>query len=259
MSLRAVTPVVITYNEEANLGRTLDSLGWAERVVVLDSGSTDRTEAIARAHPGVELITRPFDNYRNQWNFGIAHAGAGADYVLALDADMAVPERFVAELERAFLPGGFDGGLVSFAYRYHGHPLTGSLCPPQLRLFRPSHVRVEQPGHNHHFEVDGRIYRFEEPVAHDDRKPIDRWLSSQIGYSRLESERARTGGRARDWLRRLAVMPPLAVGLAYVRAGGPLRGAAALRYAYERGVAEAIIALRLLDAKLKHSSRDGEP
>ena len=79
-------------------------------------------------------------------------------------------------------------------------------------------------------------------------KSIERWAHSQIGYSRHEQERmARAGGAAfKDRLRRAGLMPLAAGALAYARAGGPLRGGAALRYAYERVVFECLLAMRLL-------------
>src|SRR5713226_37901 len=56
-TLKQITPVVLTFDEEANLRRNLDSLQWAERVVILDSGSTDATEAIAHSYANVTWHT----------------------------------------------------------------------------------------------------------------------------------------------------------------------------------------------------------
>jgi hypothetical protein len=137
---------------------------------------------------------------------------------------------------------------LPFEYRIFGRPLLGSLLGPQLRLFRREAVRVVQEGHGHKFEVDGEVHRFRAPLIHDDRKALERWVGSQIGYSRHEQERrTRSGGRSlKDRLRRAGVMPVLAGALAYARAGGPLRGGAALCYAYERVVFECLLAMRLL-------------
>ena len=61
--LDVITPVILTYNEAPNIGRTLSKLSWAKRMVVIDSGSTDATLEIVRATPRTEVIYRPFDNF----------------------------------------------------------------------------------------------------------------------------------------------------------------------------------------------------
>src|SRR5262245_59510618 len=104
-----VTPLVLTYNEEPNIARTLDSLQWASRVVVLDSGSTDQTESIARSYANVSWIVRKFDNHRAQWEYGILETNIATTFVLALDADMQVPANLLLEIEEQFLPGNFAG------------------------------------------------------------------------------------------------------------------------------------------------------
>src|SRR5215217_7735082 len=80
-----ITPVIITYNEAANIARTLGRLVWARRIVVVDSGSTDETLEIIRSYPQTELINRPFDDFASQCNFAIAQVTT--TWVLSLDAD----------------------------------------------------------------------------------------------------------------------------------------------------------------------------
>src|SRR6266536_39812 len=252
-SLKQVTPVVLTYNEEPNIGRTLESLRWATEVVVLDSESTDETEAIAAGFPNVNWLVRPFDAHVTQWQFAIRQTGISSEYVLALDADMQVPDKFLQELENDFPWGRAAGGMVPFEYRYHGRKLASSLCPPQLRLFQRDKVKISQPDHTQCFSVTGETYKFRNKLIHDDRKPIERWVGSQLAYQRLNEKGLSNGGRhrLRDQLRRAGLMPPIIGALAYLRAGGPFRGAAAARYAYERAVAEGLLAIRLMDARLK--------
>src|SRR5438094_9040265 len=233
----SVTPLVLTYNEEPNIARTLDSLRWAERVVVLDSHSTDATESIDRSFPNVDCQVRTFDCHRTQWEYGIHHADIRSDFVLALDADMSVPAAFVEEMKESFLDGKYAGAITPFEFRILGRPLAGSIYPAQLRVFRRDVIAVSQQGHTQEFTMKNpAIYRFKTALIHDDRKALERWVSSQASDSALEAKRITAGCayRWRDRLRELGVMPILAGGLAYIRAGGPLRGAAAARYAYER-------------------------
>src|SRR5258707_820508 len=102
-SLKQITPVVLTYDEEANLRRNLDSLHWAQRVVIVDSGSTDATAAIARSYANVSWRTRPFDSFRAQWEHAVHQTGINTEYVLALDCDMEVSARLLEEIASAFL------------------------------------------------------------------------------------------------------------------------------------------------------------
>src|SRR5690349_7754413 len=136
-----VTPVILTYNEEPNLRRTLESLAWAARVVVLDSGSTDATEGIAKSFANVDWHVRPFDTHLAQWRHGIYGTGIMSDFVLALDADMSVPQPFVDEMTLWIREQKYDGAMTPFEYRILGHALTGSLYPAQLRLFKANTVR----------------------------------------------------------------------------------------------------------------------
>ena len=74
--LEQITPVLLTYNEEENIGRTLGQLGWASDVVVVDSYSTDNTVEIARSRIQVRLFQRTFDTHAQQWNFAVQNSGA---------------------------------------------------------------------------------------------------------------------------------------------------------------------------------------
>lgn len=243
-----VTVALLTWNEEANIGRTLASLSWAQRIVIVDSGSTDATEAIARRFPNVTWHVRSFDNFGGQWTHAFRHTGITTEYVLALDADMSVSRAFVEELRDVFLPGGFDGGIVRFVYQVDGQSLRGSLYPPQLRIFRPGEVLASQTGHNHEFTLTGRFYRFRSPAHHDDRKALERWTNAQLTYSRQERDRI-LGGEGRGWkdrLRRRGLAPLIVGPYAYFKAGGPFGGAGAVRYALERTTFEALLAMRFL-------------
>src|SRR5690348_5035197 len=88
--LEYITPVILTYNEEANIERTLSALRWAQRIVVVDSGSTDSTLAILAKDPGITVFSRRFDTHGQQWKFAISETDIRTDWVLRLDADYFV-------------------------------------------------------------------------------------------------------------------------------------------------------------------------
>src|SRR4051794_1241401 len=94
--LDRITPLVLTRDEEANIGRTLAQLAWAREVVVVDSVSTDDTVKIARTFANVRVVSRAFDAHDVQWRFGVAQVST--PWVLTLDADYVVPETFISEM-----------------------------------------------------------------------------------------------------------------------------------------------------------------
>jgi glycosyltransferase involved in cell wall biosynthesis len=255
-SLARVTPVLLTKDEEVNLGRTLRSLLWAGRVVIVDSGSTDRTREIAASFPNVSWHERPFDSAGRQWSFALHHTNIETPFVLALDADMVVPDDLRQEIARLVASDEVDGGVIPFEYRIQGHRLRGSLLPAQLRLLRLRAAAATDGGHTQLLSVNGPVGRLRARLIHDDRKPLERWLAAQARYAAIEAECVTRGNR-RTWksaVRRRTPFLPVFVGAyAYLRAGGPLGGMAARRYALERAIFEALLRYRIYDKALSIS------
>ena len=241
-----LTPVILTYNEEPNIGPTLASLAWASRVVVVDSGSSDRTPEIARSFANVAWFVREFDSHAAQWSYAVHGTSIDTRNILALDADMQPGPGFQDELAQ-FTGQTGQAALVPFEYRVHGLPLLGSIYPAQVRVFTKEDIRIEQRGHTQVFRSTAPLYRFRSKLIHEDRKPFSRWLANQLQYAALEAERIRNAPTHsfRDRLRQSGVSPAIWGGYAYLRAGGPLKGPASRAYAQERMVFEALLA-RLL-------------
>src|SRR4051794_20220654 len=106
MHLPDITPMIITFNEEANIGRVLEALAWAQQILVIDSGSTDGTLTICTADSRVTVAYRAFDSFAAQCNFGLTQVHT--PWVLSLDADY-VPEAGLAQELRAIEDDGFSG------------------------------------------------------------------------------------------------------------------------------------------------------
>ncbi len=249
--LDSITPVVITYNEAANIDRTLSALAWAREVVVLDSGSSDETAALVARHANARLVVNPFESHAAQWTFALERAGVRTPWIMALDADYQVGAELVEEL-RALVPADDVGAYrVPFRYAIDGEVLRATLYPAQTCIVRRDRARYEQHGHQQRVFIDGRVVELRSPMIHDDRKPYPRWLASQRKYARLEADRLRalswSAMRWRDRVRRVAVLAPWLVPI-YVLlvAGVVLDGRAGWRYARERMVAEYLIAKELL-------------
>src|SRR6266851_4998035 len=115
-----VTPVVLTFNEAPNIGRTLRLLEWARTIVVLDSHSTDETPAIASGFHNVRFRQRPFDTQAAQWNAALRDPEIRTEWVLALDADYVVPATLAAELAALSPPPTVAGYRAHFEYAIDG-------------------------------------------------------------------------------------------------------------------------------------------
>lgn len=253
--LDRLTPLILTWNEEANIARTLAGLAWARRIVVVDSGSTDRTLALLTADPRVEVVHRPFDSHARQWNAGLAHIPAG--WVLSLDADYLVSDRLRHSLAAAMQSAegeGLSGFRIPFRYCVMGRPLRGSVLPPRIALFRREAGHYVDDGHTQDLVLTGPCGTLHEPLLHDDRKPLARWLHSQERYLRLEVEKLLTTPRHRlsrsDRLRLRHVVAPFAVlVLCLVVKRGLLDGWRGWFYAFQRMYVETLLSLMLWEAR----------
>ena len=154
MDLSAITPFVLTLDEEPNIGRALDGLRWAGRVLVVDSGSADRTVEIASSYPNVEVHSRAFDSPAGQSNYALA--GVDTPWAMALDADYVVPPALVEEIAALPAEPAESGFFAPFEYVILGRKLRGSLYPPRQVLFRKELAAFEQDGHTQRVRVLGQ-------------------------------------------------------------------------------------------------------
>jgi len=250
--LDGITPLILTYNEALNIGRTLERLRWAREVVVVDSFSDDETVEIASSFPQVRVVQRTFINHAAQWNFGLNETGISTEWVLALDADFVLTSEFVDELKALQLAALTNGYQVKFRYCVNGRILRSGVYPPVPLLFRRKVARYEQDGHAQRLIVDGTVETLRSRILHDDRKSLSRWFQSQQRYMALEAKKlvsadAGTLGIA-DRVRRLRVIAPMAV-LFYclIVRGGVLDGWAGCYYAFQRMLAELLLSLYLIE------------
>lgn len=163
--------VILTYNEETNLPRCLDSLrGLACTVVVVDSGSTDRTAEIARLN-GAALVFHPFENYALQRNWAQENLPVAAGWILHLDADERLTPELAVEINQVLeaAQNGMDDGVDGFLLRkrtiFMGRWIRhgGHYPSYHLRLFRCARGRCEDRLYDQHFVVSGKV----KPLASD--------------------------------------------------------------------------------------------
>jgi glycosyltransferase involved in cell wall biosynthesis len=255
--LDQITPLIITYNEAPNIGRTIAKLQWAQRIVMIDSGSTDDTVAIAREYPQVVVIEHPFADFSSQCNFGLTQVAS--PWVLSLDADYELSDDLTNELASLAPHEGLVGYQARFAYRIHGSPLRGSLYPPRTVLYRREGASYRNYGHGHRVVLHGDVVPLHGVIYHDDRKPLSRWVASQRRYARNEANYLL--GCSPDALRRIDKIrlmgwpaPICACFYVLFIKGCVLDGWPGWYYALQRIVAEALLSLEIIDRRLARNN-----
>lgn len=249
--LDTITPVILTYNEAANLVRTLTPLTWAKQIIVIDSGSTDETLEILSAYPQVQVFQRTFDTHANQWNYGLHQVQT--EWVLSLDADYYITEELIAEMSCLPSDSAINAYFVRFKYCALGQPLRATLLPPRAVLFRRDRATYCDDGHTQLLEVDGTTGQLSAYIHHDDRKSLSHWLWAQNRYAILEAQKLLATPTKQlslgDRLRKQKVIAPFII-LFYclILNRGLLDGRAGWYYAFQRVLAEILLSLHLLCA-----------
>jgi glycosyltransferase involved in cell wall biosynthesis len=254
--LAQITPVLLTYNEADNIGRTLARLTWAKDIVIVDSGSTDETLAIASKVPQARIVYRSFDTHAKQWRFAVEETDIRTAWIFRLDADYEVSEELVAELATLHPDEPLSAYRVAFDYAVFSRKLSGSLYPANTVLLRRGKFSVSDSGHTEKWTVDGPIRDLRARIVHDDRKPLTRWLNSQQRYASLEAEYllrsdAKSLSRS-DRIRRMGWLAPCFVFFYVLLVKGCLfDGWPGWYYALQRLLAETMIALEVLDRRVR--------
>ncbi|MCB1703974.1 MAG: glycosyltransferase family 2 protein [Halioglobus sp.] len=249
-----ICAMVITYNEQENIHRTLASIAWLDDILVVDSGSTDGTLEIVAQFPQARVVQRKFTTFAEQCNFGLECIAT--PWVLSMDADYRLPAEAREVVTDAVARGSADGYQAGFFYAIHGKVVKGSILPPRTILYRRQRARYEDDGHGHGVQICGCVERLPFRIIHDDRKPLIRWATSQIKYAAQEADKllatpAQQLSR-QDRLRRLAVVAPLVVFvLVYVVRGGFLSGWQGFYYALQRTTFEMLLSLSLIERKIR--------
>jgi glycosyltransferase involved in cell wall biosynthesis len=252
--IEQITPLIITYNESANIRRVLEKLSWAKQIVVVDSGSTDGTLDILREHQQVAVLLRPFTDFASQCNFGLQQIRT--IWVLSLDADYELSDELVTELRTLAAAEETAGFRARFVYRVVGRPLRGSLYPPRIVLYQKDKGQYRNEGHGHRLRIVGQVVDLKGVIYHDDRKPLARWILSQQRYAQDEVTyllgAPKDGLNKVDRLRLMGWPAPILI-LCYTLfiKGCAWDGWPGWHYALQRLTLEVLVALEIVDRRLR--------
>jgi len=219
-----ISAVIITYNEEKNIRRCLESLTWAREIVVIDSGSADATVRIAREYTD-RVISHPFEGYVRQKNFALDQTAL--DWVLSVDADEVVTPELLARI-RAVWPDQrerYDGFTVNRLSRFSGKWIRhcGWYPDRKLRLFRRSKGRWTGEELHEKVRLDGQVMVLDADLLHYTYENLFENIGKIQSYStifaRAQHERGR---RASLW--DLLTRPPAKFLKSYLLRRGFLDG-----------------------------------
>ena len=193
-----VTVVLPVLNEEQNLPAALESVAWADEVLVVDSGSTDDTVEVATA-AGASVIPFAYDPSgprKKAW--ALANLEPRNPWTLLLDADERVPDELADEIAAAIAADDHDGWYVDRQFVFMGRQIRCFSPNWNLRLFRSGRARMEDlgladlPGTgdneiHEHVEVEGRLGFLQRQLLHDDDRGLTAWLDRHNRYATWEA------------------------------------------------------------------------
>ncbi|MGB8887939.1 MAG: glycosyltransferase family 2 protein [Candidatus Korobacteraceae bacterium] len=217
--------VIITKNEEANLTRTLQSVTWADEIVIVDSGSTDRTCEIAESFHA-KFFVEPWKGFAAQKNSALQKATG--DWILSLDADEEVEPALADEIRQTLAANpSVDGFWIPrknfFLGRWIRH---GGFYPdPKLRLFRRGAGKFEDRLVHEDIKVSGPTAKLQNHLLHHAYPTLESYLEHMNRYSSLGAEMAVAGNRPVGFsFLDIVIRPRLTFFYNYVLRGGFLDG-----------------------------------
>jgi len=194
-----VSVTVVTHNEAANIAAALESVSWADEIIVIDAESADDTAEIARRFTQ-KVVVRPWPGYVAQKNF--AAEQATHDWVFSLDADERVSPALAAEirnvLEREPPNAGYRVPRVTF---HLGRWIRSTDWYPdyQLRLYDRRRARWTGRLVHESVKADGPVGRLRNDLQHYAYRDLSHHLQSMDRYTTLAAQQMFEDGRRAGW------------------------------------------------------------
>jgi glycosyltransferase involved in cell wall biosynthesis len=225
-----ISATIITYNEERNLPRAIESLRCVDEIVVIDSGSSDRTVEMAEKL-GARVVESPWPGYAKQKNF--AAEQASYDWILSLDADESLSEALEGEIWQLKKNGAqADAYTMPRMAQYLGRWIRHSGWYPDLKVRLYDRRRAHWEGEFVHeaVKVEGRVGHLESNLLHFTCSSLSEHLKTMDRYTTLAAEQLLANGEKVTW-GRLALEPPWTFLRTYVLKLGFLDGVEGLAIA----------------------------
>jgi glycosyltransferase involved in cell wall biosynthesis len=190
-----ISAILITLNEEKNVEACLDTVRWADEIVVVDCGSRDRTKELALKYTDA-FHCHPWEGFARQKAHALSLASN--EWILSIDADERVTPELAEEMRGAAGGGAFDGYRLRRDNYFLGKRMTGCGWQHdyQLRLFRASKARIADRLVHEGFEIDGATGILSNPLRHLTYPSLAAAFSKMNEYTSLEALEYRRTRRA---------------------------------------------------------------
>jgi glycosyltransferase involved in cell wall biosynthesis len=226
-----ISATIIAFNEERNIARVIESLRCCDEILVLDSGSNDRTVELATKH-GARVEEASWHGYAAQKN--IVAGLAANDWILSLDADESLSEALEAEIWQIKKAGpSFDGYTMPRLAQYLGRWILHSGWYPDRKVRLFNRQKAEWVGEYVHesVKVHGSVGHLESNLLHFTCNSLSEHLRSMDSYTTLAAQELVVRGKNLG-MAKLLFDPPWTFFRTYVLQLGFLDGAEGLSIAY---------------------------
>ena len=238
-----VTAYILAKNEEVNISNCLHALkNCGLPVVVLDSGSTDRTREVALRWEA-EVEAYPYRDHVEALRYICQDRTPTDEFAVVVDADTVVSPELLNEAKLLLADSAAEVAVAPVIMYWNGQPLNhGSLYPPKPFMFRGGAHYFVAVGHGEALIRGTRTGVTQYPLVHNDLKPFEAYLLAQLRYSdNLESRGIYRKHSWRDRLRKTPFMMLAVPAFSYFFRGGIFAGKIGLGYALDRFIAETIM------------------
>jgi glycosyltransferase involved in cell wall biosynthesis len=193
--MEKISVAIITKDEGRNIRECLESVKWADEIVVVDNGSRDGTLEVCREY-GAEVYQEEWKGYAGQKNSAIDKTRN--DWVMSLDADERVGPELRREIETIFrgdpsIDGYFIARKNFFLGRWIKH--CGWYPDLNLRLFRKSRGRFQERAVHEKVELRGKTSTLKHPLFHETYRSLSEFLQRMDRYSSLAAREMHSQGR----------------------------------------------------------------
>ncbi len=184
--MEKISVIVITKNEEKNIAECLESVKWADEIIIVDAESSDNTIRIAKAYTD-KVYIKPWEGFVPQKRYAVSLASN--EWVLSIDAD----ERVSPELRDEIINTGlekYDGYFIRRRNYFFGKEITtcGWDKDYQMRLFRKSKTNLTERLVHEGFEVSGSTRNMKNVLIHNTYSSLHNYLKKINTYSTLKAE-----------------------------------------------------------------------